>query len=175
MPEEFREVLILREMEDLSYREIAEITGTPIGTVMSRLARARDPAAGKREGVAYELRSYPCTPRAIWTASWKAPKAMRPSAICRPAPNARHWPPQTADLSDALRKANRYRAPELLRARVAGGAGARGGAQPRAASGGRRQRRRRFGAGGRPWRCSCSCRPRLRAWRNRSPMPMPAP
>jgi RNA polymerase sigma-70 factor (ECF subfamily) len=38
---EFREVLILREMEDLSYREIAEITGAPIGTVMSRLARAR--------------------------------------------------------------------------------------------------------------------------------------
>jgi RNA polymerase sigma-70 factor (ECF subfamily) len=41
LPEEFREVLILREMEDLSYREIAEITGVPIGTVMSRLARAR--------------------------------------------------------------------------------------------------------------------------------------
>jgi RNA polymerase sigma-70 factor (ECF subfamily) len=41
LPEEFREVLILREMEDMSYREIAEITGTPIGTVMSRLARAR--------------------------------------------------------------------------------------------------------------------------------------
>jgi len=41
LPEEFREVLILREMEDMSYREIAEVTGTPIGTVMSRLARAR--------------------------------------------------------------------------------------------------------------------------------------
>jgi RNA polymerase sigma-70 factor (ECF subfamily) len=41
LPEEFREVLILREMEDMSYREIAEITGAPIGTVMSRLARAR--------------------------------------------------------------------------------------------------------------------------------------
>jgi RNA polymerase sigma-70 factor (ECF subfamily) len=41
LPEEFRTVLILREMEDMSYREIAEITGTPIGTVMSRLARAR--------------------------------------------------------------------------------------------------------------------------------------
>jgi len=41
LPEEFREVLILREMEDLSYREIADITDTPIGTVMSRLARAR--------------------------------------------------------------------------------------------------------------------------------------
>jgi RNA polymerase sigma-70 factor (ECF subfamily) len=41
LPEEFREVLILREMEDMSYRHIAEITGSPIGTVMSRLARAR--------------------------------------------------------------------------------------------------------------------------------------
>jgi RNA polymerase sigma-70 factor (ECF subfamily) len=41
LPEEFREVLILREMEDMSYREIAAATGAPIGTVMSRLARAR--------------------------------------------------------------------------------------------------------------------------------------
>jgi sigma-70-like protein len=41
LPQEFREVLVLREMEDLSYRKIAQITGTPIGTVMSRLARAR--------------------------------------------------------------------------------------------------------------------------------------
>ena len=41
LPEEFREVLVLREMEDLSYREIAEVTGVPIGTVMSRLARGR--------------------------------------------------------------------------------------------------------------------------------------
>lgn len=41
LPEEFREVLVLREMEDLSYRDIAQVTGTPIGTVMSRLARAR--------------------------------------------------------------------------------------------------------------------------------------
>jgi RNA polymerase sigma-70 factor (ECF subfamily) len=41
LPNEFREVLILREMEDMSYREIAEVTGAPIGTVMSRLARGR--------------------------------------------------------------------------------------------------------------------------------------
>ena len=41
LPEPFREILVLRELEDLSYREIAEITATPIGTVMSRLARAR--------------------------------------------------------------------------------------------------------------------------------------
>jgi RNA polymerase sigma factor (sigma-70 family) len=42
LPDEFREVLILREMEDMSYREIATVTGSPIGTVMSRLARARE-------------------------------------------------------------------------------------------------------------------------------------
>ncbi|ACL55817.1 sigma-70 family RNA polymerase sigma factor [Methylobacterium nodulans] len=41
LPEPFREALVLREMEDLSYRQIAEITGVPLGTVMSRLARAR--------------------------------------------------------------------------------------------------------------------------------------
>jgi len=37
----FREVVVLREMEALSYQEIAELTGVPIGTVMSRLSRAR--------------------------------------------------------------------------------------------------------------------------------------
>jgi RNA polymerase sigma-70 factor, ECF subfamily len=37
----FREVVVLREIEALSYREIAQLTGIPVGTVMSRLARAR--------------------------------------------------------------------------------------------------------------------------------------
>ena len=41
LPAEFRECLVLREMEDLSYKEIAAVIGVPIGTVMSRLARAR--------------------------------------------------------------------------------------------------------------------------------------
>jgi RNA polymerase sigma-70 factor (ECF subfamily) len=41
LPTEYREVLLLREVEDLSYKEIAAVIGTPIGTVMSRLARAR--------------------------------------------------------------------------------------------------------------------------------------
>lgn len=41
LPETMREILVLRELEDLSYRQIAEIIDAPIGTVMSRLARAR--------------------------------------------------------------------------------------------------------------------------------------
>jgi len=41
LPEEFREVLVLREMEELSYQAIAQVTAAPIGTVMSRLSRAR--------------------------------------------------------------------------------------------------------------------------------------
>jgi RNA polymerase sigma-70 factor (ECF subfamily) len=41
LPAEYREVLILREIEDLSYKDIAAVTGIPAGTVMSRLSRAR--------------------------------------------------------------------------------------------------------------------------------------
>jgi RNA polymerase sigma-70 factor (ECF subfamily) len=41
LPVEFRETIVLRELEGLSYKEIAEVAGVPIGTVMSRLARGR--------------------------------------------------------------------------------------------------------------------------------------
>jgi RNA polymerase sigma-70 factor, ECF subfamily len=41
LPVEFREIVVLREMEGFSYKEIADLTDVPIGTVISRLARAR--------------------------------------------------------------------------------------------------------------------------------------
>lgn len=41
LPVEYREVFVLRELEGLSYKEIADVAGMPIGTVMSRLSRAR--------------------------------------------------------------------------------------------------------------------------------------
>ncbi len=54
LPPAFREVVVLREIEGLSYRDIAKVTGAPIGTVMSRLARGRrdlrqgpNPVAGR--------------------------------------------------------------------------------------------------------------------------------
>jgi RNA polymerase sigma-70 factor (ECF subfamily) len=41
IPEPFREAVVLRNLEELSYAEVAEVTGVPIGTVMSRLSRGR--------------------------------------------------------------------------------------------------------------------------------------
>ena len=46
VPDRFRELLVLREIEGLSYKEIAEVTGIPMGTVMSRLSRARQAFRG---------------------------------------------------------------------------------------------------------------------------------
>ena len=46
LPSQFREVIVLREINQMNYRDIAEITNVPIGTVMSRLSRGRQPLTG---------------------------------------------------------------------------------------------------------------------------------
>lgn len=53
LPTPLREVIVLRELQELGYREIAEVTGVPLGTVMSRLSRAR---AALRRAWEYEER-----------------------------------------------------------------------------------------------------------------------
>jgi RNA polymerase sigma-70 factor (ECF subfamily) len=52
LPLEFREVLLLREFEGCSYKEIADIVEVPIGTVMSRLSRARQQLKNRLGGEA---------------------------------------------------------------------------------------------------------------------------
>ena len=53
---EFREVIVLRELQGLSYKEISEVAGVPVGTVMSRLARAREQIRSYLDGERPALR-----------------------------------------------------------------------------------------------------------------------
>jgi RNA polymerase sigma-70 factor (ECF subfamily) len=55
LPAEFREAVVLRDMEGLSYKEVAGVTGVPIGTVMSRLSRGRGLLRQKMAGCRPEL------------------------------------------------------------------------------------------------------------------------
>jgi RNA polymerase sigma-70 factor (ECF subfamily) len=71
LPVPLRETIVMREFNEMSYRDIAEAAGVPIGTVMSRLSRAR----------------------AMLLVAWKAmegapqePPAIRPAALCEDAP-----------------------------------------------------------------------------------------
>ena len=57
LPLEFREALVLRELEELSYKEIADVAGIPMGTVMSRLARGRKLLAEQLQRLVKESRS----------------------------------------------------------------------------------------------------------------------
>ena len=57
LPEAFREVLVMRDLEEMSYRQIAEVSGLPAGTVMSRLSRARkrlEKCVGGRNNMEYD-------------------------------------------------------------------------------------------------------------------------
>ena len=51
LPDRFRELLVRRELEGLSYRDLADVMGIPIGTVMSRLSRARGALRGALDGM----------------------------------------------------------------------------------------------------------------------------
>jgi RNA polymerase sigma-70 factor (ECF subfamily) len=69
LPENFREVLVLREFEGMSYREIADFTGLPAGTVMSSLSRAR----GQLQRILTGLMngdSAPSSPRTVGLDAW---------------------------------------------------------------------------------------------------------
>jgi RNA polymerase sigma-70 factor (ECF subfamily) len=69
LPAEYREALVLRELEGMSYREIAQVAGVPVGTVMSRLARGR-----RRLGEVLQ-RSMKESPRGMGPAVAKAEKS----------------------------------------------------------------------------------------------------
>ncbi len=60
LPKEFREVIVMRELEGLSYKEIADVAELPIGTVMSRLARARKRLAQLLTGEGSGMRRLHC-------------------------------------------------------------------------------------------------------------------
>ena len=68
LPEAFREVIVLREFEDLSYQEISKVVDAPLGTVMSRLARAR---AMLREAWLKAAGEVEPQPQQIWTKNYK--------------------------------------------------------------------------------------------------------
>ncbi len=57
LPDEFREVIVLRELESFSYKEIAHIMNVPIGTVMSRLARGRVSLQRQLSAMGAEIKS----------------------------------------------------------------------------------------------------------------------
>jgi RNA polymerase sigma-70 factor (ECF subfamily) len=57
LPDRFHHLLVLRELEGLSYRELADVSGIPIGTVMSRLSRAREALRGAVHGELQPARS----------------------------------------------------------------------------------------------------------------------
>jgi RNA polymerase sigma-70 factor (ECF subfamily) len=70
LPVDFREAIVLRELEGLSYKEISDVTGVPLGTVMSRLARGRHQlyliCRSERGTINYELPRMPRFYRSLY-------------------------------------------------------------------------------------------------------------
>ena len=126
LPPRSREVLVLRELEGCSYKEIAEITGVPIGTVMSSLSRARDRlqqalGAGARKdspmscGQAQWLHGY-------FDGELDAARAAEFEAHLQACPACTQALAAQEELRDALGAADLYvKAPASLRARVRAG------------------------------------------------------
>jgi RNA polymerase sigma factor (sigma-70 family) len=87
LPVEYREVLILRELEEMGYREIAMVADVPIGTVMSRLARGRR----KLAALLGEMQGGGGSPRATMPGACTTPTAsvtpLRAAANGRPSNN----------------------------------------------------------------------------------------
>src|SRR5262249_41563365 len=93
LPVPFRETLVLRDVQGLDYREISEVTKVPIGTVMSRLARARPRlieriGTDKPGGATRHRRIRACSSTPMWTASSTLSTRWRSSAS---SPTIRRW------------------------------------------------------------------------------------
>jgi RNA polymerase sigma-70 factor (ECF subfamily) len=83
LPERLRRVLVLRELEGLSYRELADVLGIPIGTVMSRLSRGREALRGELTSPRpAEGEGWPCV---AVTRAERAPWRSGRASVCRTA------------------------------------------------------------------------------------------
>ena len=106
LPASLREAIVLRELHELGYREIAEVTGAPIGTVMSRLYRARSLLLRVSDGAAGRSVSFPGQPDRVPDAKGSSggPGALGVASICEPSPaNASGTPHRHACCCDGNR------------------------------------------------------------------------
>ena len=120
----FREALVLREVNDLSYREIAEIVGAPVGTVMSRLARARSMLraawlAAEEKGAMMTCDEARVLLHALLDGELDAGHAREVEAHVAGCPRCAAELAQFREMREAMAGANlRFAAPAALRSRI---------------------------------------------------------